>query len=635
MAERLDHAGLIWDIAELLRGDYKQSDYGNVILPFTVLRRLYCVLEATKDEVIEAARSLPPGASDELRDMILTGASGVSFYNTSPFTFRTLVKDSANLARNLIAYVQGFSPNLRGVFVDEDKFDLDRHLRLLDGKNLLFKVVERFAAVDLHPERVSNIAMGHVFEELIRKFAELRNEEAGHHFTPREVIRLMVDLLFYQDKEGLTKPGVIRTIYDPACGTGGMLSAADEYIRELNPRATVRLYGQELNGESFGVCRSDMVIKGQEPDNIAFGNTLSDDKFKAERFHYMLCNPPFGVDWKKVEAEVREEADKLGTRGRFGAGLPRISDGQLLFLQHMLAKMRTDDGTRLAIVMNGSPLFTGGAGSGESEIRRWIIENDWLEAIIALPTNIFYDTDIQTYVWVLTDRKAASRRGLIQMIDASGERFWRPMRRSLGEKRRELSADGVKLVARIHGEALDGGGEYHEISRILPSTTFGYRRITVERPLRLRFAVDEAALERLQAKKAVQKLAEADRAELLDTLRQALAGQTWPSREAFRKHLKTVFRATSTLTLGSQLEKAVVEDVHAFLAREVLPHVPDAWIDASVRDEKDDGIGKVGYEINLNRLFYRYQPPRPVAEIDAELRTLETEIAAMLREIAA
>jgi type I restriction enzyme M protein len=671
MANHQTHIQLIWDIAELLRGPYKPNEYHKIVLPFTVLRRLDCILESTRAKVVETARSLPADIAEDMGIRLLNQAAGVGFHNTSPFTFETMLKDSSNLASNLVAYLAGFSPNLRGVFLDERKFEFDRHVRNLDGANRLFKVVERFARVPLHPRDVSNFEMGLIFEELIRKFAELSNEEAGDHFTPREVIRLMVDLLLVQDRDGLTRPGVIRNIYDPACGTGGMLSVAEEYIKELNPSATVELFGQEINGESFSVCRSDMVIKGQRADNIAFGDTLADDQFKDRRFHYMLSNPPFGVDWKAAKDEVEAEHEALGDEGRFGAGLPRISDGQLLFLQTMLAKMRNDtEGSRIGIVMNGSPLFTGSAGSGESEIRRWIIENDWLEAIVALPTQMFYNTGIQTYVWVLSNRKAPARQGKVQLVDASGDRFSRLMKKSLGQKRRELTEDGIRLVARIFGEALDGGGQFSEISRVMPSSAFGYRRIAVECPLRLRFEVDEDGIARLITKKAVEKLHGPARDELLATLREAMGGRLWMDRAAFKKELRLQFRAVSNLNLSAPLEKAILEalstrdpeaaictdergrpepdpelrdyeivpyseDIRAWFAREVLPHLPDAWIDERARDERDGEIGRVGYEINFNRVFYRYQPPRPLEVINRELRDLEAQIARLVRDIAA
>jgi type I restriction enzyme M protein len=423
-----------WSIAELLRGDFKQSEYGKVILPFIVLRRLDCILEESKNAVLEAAKSLPKGVDDATRDMILFGAVGgnVKVYNLSAFTFETLKgQDARQLHANLVDYITKFSPNVRDIFLD--KFLFTDQLKRLNDAGILWQVFERFSEIDLHPDKVTNIEMGYLFEELIRRFSEISNETAGEHFTPREVIRLIVDLLIANDDRKLSGKGIIRQVYDPACGTGGMLALTEEALKDFNASIRVELFGQELNGESFGICKSDMLVTGHDPEQIAFGNTLTADAHKNKRFHYMLSNPPYGVDWKKYQDPIKAEADTMGFEGRFGAGTPRISDGQLLFLQHMISKMREDEvGSRIGIVMNGSPLFTGGAASGESEIRRWMLENDWVEAIVALPTDLFYNTGIQTYVWLLTNRKPPNRRGKVQLIDASGERFWKPMRKSLG-----------------------------------------------------------------------------------------------------------------------------------------------------------------------------------------------------------
>ena len=668
MAEQ-NLATLIWDIAELLRGDFKQSEYGRVILPFTVLRRLECVLEPTREAVVQAAATVPAAMADDFKARTLNDAAGASFHNTSGFTIATAIKSAAteeDRRENLVDYVARFSPNIRSVFLDRFKFG--EQLQRLADANLLLLVAERFAAIALHPDEVTNVEMGNAFEELIRKFAEAGNETAGEHFTPREVIRMMVDLLFVNEGDRLDRPGAIRWIYDPACGTGGMLSVAEEYLRERYPHVAVELFGQELNPEGFAICRSDMVLKGQDGDNIAFGNTLADDRHQGRRFHYCLCNPPFGVDWKKSETAVRREGP--GTGGRFDAGLPAIRDGQLLFLQHMIAKMRDDaDGTRIAIVMNGSPLFTGGAGSGESEIRRWILENDWLEAIVALPTQIFYNTGIQTYVWLLTNRKRPDRAGRVQLVDASDERFWRPMKKSLGDKRRELSKDGRELVARIYGERLDGGGEFQDISRILPREAFGYRRITIERPLRLRVDLAEDALERLPSHKVIAGMKLEERETLgLILLDDLGIGESWPSRDAFladldeaarerRLRLKKPVRKTLVELFGvrdpaapictddagepepdpalrDQENVPMLEDIGAWFAREVRPHFPDAWINEADRDPKDGQVGRVAYEINVNRFFYRYTPPRPLEAIDRDLRAVEAEILRLLQEVA-
>jgi type I restriction enzyme M protein len=508
-----NHSSFIWSIAELLRGDYKQSDYGKTILPFVVLRRLDCVLEPTKAAVLaefaaKKALNLPPNALAEF----LVRKSGQSFFNSSPMDFNVLVGDAPNLKANLISYVNSFSENVRDIF---EKYDFEKQIERLDSSNLLFQVVQRFAAIDLHPQVVNNTQMGLIFEELIRKFAELSNETAGEHFTPREVIRLMVDLLFDFDNEALTKGSVVRTIYDPTAGTGGMLSVADEHLRSMNPEAKLTMFGQELNPESYAICKADMLIKGQNVSNIVFGNTLSNDGHEGAKFDYMLSNPPFGVEWKKTEAAIRKEFEQKGFNGRFGPGLPRVSDGSLLFLLHLVSKMRDpkQGGSRIGIVLNGSPLFSGGAGSGESEIRKWVIENDWLETIVALPTDMFYNTGISTYIWILTNHKPEERKGKIQLIDGSS--FFQKMRKSLGSKRKELGEADIEQIVKLYGNfeakrcatITDEKGNVIKrailkegeplpqvepgqrvrapyVSKIFKLQDFGYTTITVERPLR-------------------------------------------------------------------------------------------------------------------------------------------------------
>jgi type I restriction enzyme M protein len=564
------NAGLIWSIAELLRGDYKQSDYGKVTLPFTLLRRLDCVLAPTKAAVLREFEARGP--DDFALDFYLIQASGYPVYNTSPYDFAALLGDPNNLRANLVAYVNAFSANTRDIF---EKYEFASQIDRLDGANLLFLVVGRFAAVDLSPARVSNADMGLMFEELIRRFAELSNETAGEHYTPREVIRLMVDLLFAPDDDGLSKPGVVRSIYDPCAGTGGMLSIAEERVHQLNPGATLRVHGQELNPESYAICKADMLIRGHDIGRIVFGNTLSNDGHRGERFDYALSNPPFGVEWKKVEREVRREHEQRGYAGRFGPGLPRVSDGSLLFLLHLLAKMRPreEGGSRIAIVLNGSPLFTGGAGSGESSIRRWIIENDWLEAIVALPPDMFYNTGIATYIWLLTNRKDDERRGKVQLIDASG--FYQKMRKSLGSKRKELGEADIARLVRLYGDCAET-----EHSKVFDNEDFGYRTITVERPLR----------------------------DAVGNVERDRKGQPKPDAS---------LRDTENVPLK--------EDVREYFAREVLPHVPDAWI--------DEGKTKVGYEIPFTRHFYTYTPPRPLEAIDRDLRELSREIMDLLAEV--
>ena len=575
-------SAFIWSVADLLRGDYRQSDYGKVILPFTVLRRLDCVLEATKPAVLaELADKEKLGVNPE---PFLRRITDLSFYNTSTLDLKKLLGDPDHIAQNLFSYVQAFSPAVRDVF---ERFEFHTQVERLAKSGLLYQVAEKFAQIDLHPEVVSNMQMGLVFEELIRKFAEISNETAGEHFTPREVIRLMVNLIFIEDDDILSKPGVVRTIYDPTAGTGGMLSVAGEYLAEHNPQARLTVFGQELNPESYAICKADMLIKGQDVANIAFGNTLSDDGHAHKRFDYMLSNPPFGVEWKKVEKEVRKEHEQQGYNGRFGPGLPRVSDGSMLFLLHLISKMRPaqDGGCRLGIVLNGSPLFTGGAGSGESEIRRYVLENDLCEAIVGLPTDMFYNTGIATYVWILSNKKPAARKGKVQLIDASG--MWQKMRKSLGSKRKELSDAHIERITRLFGdfvEAQDDDGT--PISRIFDNEAFGYHSITVERPLR-------------------------------DANGQIVLGQK--GKQKGKPQPDTSLRDTENVPL--------TESVADYFAREVLPHAPDAWIDPDKT--------KVGYEIPFNRHFYVFKPPRPLAEIDAELKQTTDRILDMIKGLSA
>lgn len=605
-------SAFIWSVADLLRGDYKQSDYGKVILPFTVLRRLDCVLAPTKAAVLaEFDKRQGEGMNPE---PFLLRAAGQTFFNTSPMDMAKLMGDPDNIAANLYAYIQAFSADVRDIF---ERFEFTTQVDRLAKAGLLYQVTERFARADLSPSSVDNHQMGLAFEDLIRKFSELSNETAGEHFTPREVIKLMVSLLFVEDDDALSKPGVVRTIYDPTVGTGGMLSVAEERLGEMNPAARLTMFGQELNPESYAICKADMLIKGQDVANIIFGNTLSDDGHPAKQFDYMLSNPPFGVEWKKVEKVVRAEHEQQGFNGRFGPGLPRVSDGSLLFLMHLLSKMRpaVDGGSRFGIVLNGSPLFTGGAGSGESEIRRYLLESDLVEAIVALPTDMFYNTGIATYVWIVSNRKPAHRRGKLQLIDASG--FWQKMRKSLGSKRREMSEDDIETVTRLFGgfqaaqlaTMLDAEGKEIErtvvvdgetppvapeggkvklapLSLILDNTAFGYRTITVERPL-----LD-------------------DQGRPVLGLKGKKKGQPQPD---------TARRDTENVPLA--------EEVEAYFEREVKPHAPDAWID---HDKT-----KVGYEIPFNRHFYVFEPPRDLVEIDADLLAVTDRIKAMIEEMAA
>ena len=569
-------SAFIWSVADLLRGDYKQSDYGKVILPFTVLRRLDCVLEPTKAAVLEE-KALREGQGLDPEPFLLRKA-GHNFCSTSTLDMKRLMGDGDNIAENLRSYIQGFSPAVRDIF---DSFKFHLQIEQLDKANLLYLVTEKFAQIDLHPEVVSNSEMGLVFEELIRKFAELSNETAGEHFTPREVIRLMVNLIFIEDDDALTQPGIVRSLYDPTAGTGGMLSIAEEHLVSHNPTARLVLSGQELNPESYAICKADMLIKGQDINKVRFGNTLSDDQLTEEKYDYMLSNPPFGVEWKKIQKEVEAEHKAMGFAGRFGPGLPRVSDGSLLFLLHLISKMRPaiDGGSRFGIVLNGSPLFTGGAGSGESEIRRYVLENDLVEAIVALPTDMFYNTGISTYIWILSNRKPAARKGKVQLIDASS--YWQKMRKSLGSKRKELSPEQIEEITQLFGRFEEAEKDGKPISKIFRNEAFGYRTITVERPLR-----DEAG--------------------------KVVVGQKGKAKG--KPMVDSSLRDTENVPLS--------EDVQTYFEREVLPHVGDAWID---HDKT-----KVGYEIPFNRHFYVFTPPRPLDVIDAELKQVTDRILEMI-----
>ena len=768
-------AAYIWSLADLLRGDFKQSQYGRVILPFTILRRLECVLEKRKPKVLEQVEKLKAmkKLEEDAREKFLLKAAGQSFYNTSPMDLSKL--GSSDIKSNLLNYVESFSQDAREIF---EQFKFSEFIGQLDEANLLFKVAQKVATMDLSPEAISNHDMGLVFEELIRRFAESSNETAGEHFTPRDIVRLTTSLVFMEDNDALTEEGIIRTIYDPTAGTGGFLSSGMEYVHELNPNAVMRAFGQELNPESYAICKGDMLIKGQDVSRIKQGNTLDDDQLYADKFDYMLANPPFGIDWKKVEGTVKNEHKLKGFDGRFGPGLPRVSDGSLLFLMHLLSKMRDYDpkskdkpGGRIGIILNGSPLFTGGAGSGESEIRRHVLESDLLEAIVALPTSMFYNTGIATYVWVLSNKKDPERKGKVQLIN--GVHLYQKMRKSLGEKRQELGESDIALITRTFGKfeavepySLDKEPDAKSSrgrpaatkkkaekktfgSKIFDSHEFGYRRITVERPLRLSAQLTDERLAELrfasgplnavmqkvyelygqdwtderygkfgEVEDEVRALIKADfkdlkekqvkdllapktwnvQKELLDkavqlqteigtgqcddfnefeeTLKgalkktgikletkekkQLLDAVTWSNPDA-EPVIKKVLKEKSDPMYGAfEYQGQVVqfqpdsnlrdnEDVpltaetarganvnavnEAYFNKEVAPHVADAWIDASKCDDRDEQIGVVGYEIPFNRHFYQYEPPRDLAEIDADLDVLSAEIMEMLREV--
>lgn len=630
-----------------------------MILPFTILRRLDAILAPTKSEVLAEYKKTQGLRIDPF--VVLKSKFGLPFFNTSVWDFGKLAADPAGLADNLLDYIEGFSANIRDVF---DGYGLAKLIADLDKHDRLYLIVKEFANVDLHPDRVSGHDMGYIFEELIRKFAESNNAQAGDHFTPREVIALMVDLLYADQDLELTAPGIVRTIYDPAAGTGGMLSVAYDHLVEMNPQAKPVLYGQEINPRSYAMCKSDMVIKGQSVDNIYLGDTLADDGFSGQHFDFLLSNPPFGVEWKTQQKKVTDEHEQLGHAGRFGPGLPRVSDGSLLFLLHLIKKMRPvrnpeDKGSRLAIVLNGSPLFTGGAGSGESNIRQWIIENDLLDAIIALPTDMFYNTGISTYIWILDNKKLPHRKGKVQLINAVD--MYGKMRKSLGSKRKQLREEDIQLICRLYDEFRhDDNPDEPALSKIFANEDFGYRTITVERPLQLSFHINDDTADQVLAAKAIAKLPKTDQEAVREALH-SLAGQSWSNRDKFVTDLKAALKSAGMANPAAAVVKAIwttiglhdpdadivttkgkpdpnpsmrdtenvplSEDIEDYFAREVLPHVPDAWID---HDKT-----KIGYEIPFTRHFYRYTPPRPLEDIQKDLRQLVSEIQDMLGEIGA
>nr|WP_235525426.1 class I SAM-dependent DNA methyltransferase [Photorhabdus heterorhabditis] len=633
-------AAFLWSVADLLRGDFKQSQYGRVILPFTVLRRLECVLEPTKQTVLDKTVSVEK-MDNNAAEKILRHAANQHFYNTSPLDLSKLGETQTRL--NLERYIRSFSSNAREIF---EHFKFTEYLQQLDDANLLYKVVKQFADTDLSPTSVSNHDMGLIFEDLIRRFAESSNETAGEHFTPRDIVRLTTSLVLADDDEALTLPGLIRRIYDPTAGTGGFLSSGMEYLHEINPSASLKTYGQELNPESYAICKADMLIKGQDISNIKLGNTLSDDQLYNERFDYCLSNPPFGVDWKKVEKTIRDE-QKRGYDGRFGPGLPRVSDGSLLFLLHLISKM--NDNSRIGIILNGSPLFTGGAGSGESEIRRYVLEQDLLDTIVALPTDMFYNTGIATYIWVLSNHKPQERRGKVLLINATDQ--FESMRKSLGSKRRYLTEEQISEIVNLYSRY-----QPTDNAKLFKTSDFGYRRITIERPLRLAFYPhDVERREAMQAEKDWKKVEEPQTLlAALDTL-----DEKYLSRDKFKQALPIKVSATVWKLLVKHLsesdEEAEIctskgqpeantslrdyenvplnESINDYFEREVKPHVPDAWIDTSKTDEYDGQVGIVGYEIPFNRHFYQYQPPRSLEEIDADLDKVSREIMALLAEV--
>ncbi|HDZ07504.1 type I restriction-modification system subunit M [Pseudohongiella sp.] len=575
-------ATFLWSVADLLRGDFRQSQYGRIILPFTVLRRMECVLQGTKGKVLDTAKE-HRNKSDSVREQLLLRASGNQFFNTSPLSLGTL--SDTQTSDDLLAYTQAFSKDAREIF---DHFHFEDFVQQLSAADLLYQVVQRFAAFDLSPAHISYFGMGIIFEELIRKFAESSNETAGEHFTPRDIVHLATSLVITGQDEKL-KPNKIVTIYDPTAGTGGFLSEGDEYIQTISEKVTVSLSGQELNPESYAICKADMLIKGQDISKIRLGNTLSDDQLAGERFDFMLSNPPFGVEWKKVQKQIIDEHKRMGHDGRFGPGLPRVSDGSLLFLLHLVSKMRDphDGGSRIGIILNGSPLFTGGAGSGESEIRRYLLQHDYVEAIVSLPSDMFYNTGIATYIWLLSNNKSKERKRKVQLID--GTQHFSKMRKSLGSKRQYINDDQIDDLVRLYGR-------YEETpeSKIFPLEAFGYRRITVERPLR-----DEQGNVVVAQKGKNKGKPEAD----------------------------SSLRDNENVPLG--------QSIYEYFEREVKPHVPDAWIDETKTDSLDGEVGIVGFEIPFNRYFYVFKPPRPLEEIDADLKLCTDRIKQMIEELSA
>ena len=681
MADHYQLSNFIWQIADLLRGPYRPPQYERVMLPLTVLRRFDCVLSSTKDSVLAEAKryenntTITGNALDEKLNKI----AKQRFHNRSPLDFERLKGDPDNIDKHLVSYINGFSKNIRDIF---EKFDFGAEIDKMREANILYLVVSKFCEIDLHPKVVDNIQMGLLFEDLIRRFNEAANETAGDYFTPREVIRLMVDILLSPDDEVLTQSGIIRKVLDPACGTGGILSEAQNHIRKNNQKASLYVFGQDFNPRAFAIAASDLLMKDGENSDIRFGDTLTEDRFPDDKFDYLLANPPFGVDWKKQQKFVQAERDKQGYSGRFGAGLPRVNDGSLLFLQHMISKFepyqpeQKKSGSRLAIVFNGSPLFTGGAGSGESEIRKWVIENDWLEAIVALPEQMFYNTGIGTYIWIVTNRKEPHRKGKIQLIDARSEQFYIPMRRSLGDKRRRLGGteegdpDQIGEIVRLYGKFAD-----NDLSKIFDNADFGYNRVSIERPLRLLYQmnIDRKSrfldayphllddIQRIDLELGREPISDWNRVDqqIIEILKQR--GSRWKANEL--KTFKEVFtdrdpvaepvilkqrklshdsnariwgwfldresRHEVMFETDTQLRDfeniPLKEDVAEYFRREVQLHQPDSWVDAeSIRS---------AFEINFNRYFTNYSKPRSLIEIDRDLKNVEDEILSLLREI--
>ena len=655
--------GFIWSVAELLRGRFQPREYQDITLPMTVLRRFDTIIEAKQDEVRVTNEKFKATIDD--RDLLLRKVAGAAFYNTSKFNFKRLLEDPANIDHNVQAYLNGYSANVREIF---EYFDFRNTLAKLAKAKLTFLIFEKFENANMHPSNISNHDMGYIFEELIRRFNEETNESPGEHYTPREIVSLMTELMLAGDESELDTPGLIRQVYDSCCGTGGMLTIAKDRIRKINDGVRVELFGQELNPKTFAIAKSDMLMldpSGKMADNIRIGSTLSEDGFQHETYHYLISNPPYGVEWKADQADVNKESE-LGFAGRFGPGLPPVSDGQSLFLLNMIKKMKSpkEGGSRIAIVMNGSPLFSGDANQGVSQIRRYVFENDLLEALVAVPEEMFYNTGIATYIWVLTNRKSEHKKGLVQLIDASGEDFWVQMRKSLGKKRREMKEEHIAKVLEIfHAFENDD-----KISKIYPNEFFGYRKVTVDRPLKLNFQINEERMKLFEMEKQFTKLDDIERASYLDLL-QALPKHLYMSRDKFHQDLmneakarglkpKAPLKKAITKAFGKQDSNAEVckdskgnpeadtslrdtervpldVDIDDYMALEVLPHVPDAWVNGTKigLDKDTNELGKVGYEINFNRYFYVYEPPRPLEEIEAEILALQKEINDLMGQL--
>lgn len=658
-------ANFIWNSADTLRGKFKAHDYGKVIMPFFVLRRLDCLLAETQEATIEMANTLPEGIDEDTRDLLLFDvAKAGKVYNLSPLNFaRIKGQNPTDLHDNLIAYITGFSANMRDIFID--KFKFLEQLKELKDHDILWEVFEQFTDVDLSPNEVSNLEMGYAFEELIRRFSEQSNETAGEHFTPREVVHLIVDLLIANDK-ALTGRGLIRTVYDPACGTGGILSIAEAEIKAINEGVRVELYGQEQNKESYAICRSDMLVTGHDPEQIAFGDTLANDQHRGQRFHWMMSNPPYGVDWKASADAVKAEWKELGDEGRFGAGLPRISDGQLLFLQHMISKMRDDEqGSQIGIVMNGAPMGTGDAGSGESEIRRWLFESDYVTAIIALPPDLFYNTGIQTFIWILNNRKPDSQQNKVLIIDASSEEFSQPLRKSLGDKANFITDEARSKIVNAFTDGFSGKGS--SFAEVFPVSSFAYRLIRIQQPKRRRFCVDEDGMARLSETKPFSQLEQPEKDLLISILSDPIFGKSWSDGNAF--HAKLAGAATDkefkiTAPLRSAIEDSfgtldpeaeIIRDNKGkpepdkllqyfervpvdrkweeFFAEEVEPFAPGAWVDTKYIDRTDKKVGRLGYSVPYNTLFAKFERPPALSNVNANIAALEDNLAQLLTKV--